>query len=177
MNRIGLSLAVSLGEAMNVDFGEVLDYLANDERTRYILLHVEKIRHARRFISALRSAARIKPVILLKSGNHVGDEMADPDAAELADQVFDAAVRRAGVVRVRDLGQLFHAARALASGFHPARQPAGHSQQRHRPGAHGGRQRPPPGHSATGAGPGHGYDAQAAAAARMEGPQPDRPGR
>lgn len=119
MNRIGLSLAVSLGEAMNVDFGEVLDYLANDERTRYILLHVEKIRHARRFISALRSAARIKPVILLKSGNHVGDEMADPDAAELADQVFDAAVRRAGVVRVRDLGQLFHAARALASGFHP----------------------------------------------------------
>lgn len=118
-NRIGLSLAVSLGEAMNVDFGDVLDYLANDERTRYILLHVEKIRHARRFISALRSAARIKPVILLKSGQHAGDDELEPDAAELADQVFDAAVRRAGVVRVRDLGQLFHAARALASGFHP----------------------------------------------------------
>ncbi len=118
-NRIGLSLAVSLGEAMNVDFGDVLDYLANDERTRYILLHVEKIRHARRFISALRSAARIKPVILLKSGQHAGDDELAPDAAELADQVFDAAVRRAGVVRVRDLGQLFHAARALAAGFHP----------------------------------------------------------
>ncbi len=118
-NRIGLSLAVSLGEAMNVDFGDVLDYLANDERTRYILLHVEKIRHARRFISALRSAARIKPVILLKSGQHAGDDELEPDAAELADQVFDAAVRRAGVVRVRDLGQLFHAARALAAGFHP----------------------------------------------------------
>lgn len=118
-NHIGLSLAVSLGEAMNVDFGDVLDYLAHDERTRYILLHVERIRHARRFISALRSAARLKPVILLKSGQHAGDDALAPDAAELADQVFDAAVRRAGVVRVRNLGQLFHAARALAAGFHP----------------------------------------------------------
>jgi acetyltransferase len=176
MNRIGLSLAVSLGEAMNVDFGEVLDYLANDERTRYILLHVEKIRHARRFISALRSAARIKPVILLKSGNHVGDEAADPDAAELADQVFDAAVRRAGVVVVRDLGQLFHAARALASGFHPrgsrlailsngtgpARMAADSARRLGIP--------LPALAPAT-------VTTLKPAAARMEGPQPDRPGR
>jgi acetyltransferase len=118
-NRVGMSLAVSLGEAMNIDFGDVLDYLANDDRTRYILLHVEKIRHARRFISALRSAARIKPVILLKSGHHAGEENAELDDLELSDQVFDAAVQRAGVVRVKDLSQLFHAARALASGFHP----------------------------------------------------------
>lgn len=119
MNRIGMSLAVSLGEAVNVDFGDVLDYLANDDRTRYILLHVEKIRHARRFISALRSAARIKPVILLKSGNHASDEDLEPEETELSDRVFDAAVQRAGVVRVKDLSQLFHAARALAAGFHP----------------------------------------------------------
>lgn len=119
MNRIGLSFAVSLGEAVNIDFGDVLDYLASDERTRYILLHVEKIRHARRFISALRSVARIKPVILLKSGNHAGDENLGLEEIELSDRIFDAAVQRAGVVRVKDLSQLFHAARALASGFHP----------------------------------------------------------
>lgn len=119
MNRIGLSFAVSLGEAVNVDFGDILDYLASDERTRYILLHVEKIRHARRFISALRSIARIKPVILLKSGNHAGDENLGHEESEMSDRIFDAAVQRAGVVRVKDLSQLFHAARALASGFHP----------------------------------------------------------
>lgn len=119
MNRIGMSFAVSLGEAMNVDFGDVLDFLANDDRTRYILLHVEKIRNARRFISALRSAARIKPVILLKSGNHESDKDLGPEETELSDHVFDAAVQRAGVVRVKDLSQLFHAARALAAGFHP----------------------------------------------------------
>ncbi|GAA3989137.1 GNAT family N-acetyltransferase [Comamonas faecalis] len=119
MSRVGISLAVSLGEAMNIDFGDVLDYLANDEHTRYILLHVEKIRHARRFISALRSAARIKPVIVLKSGNHASDDDLDGDAAALADQVFDAAVRRAGAVRVSNVSQLFHAARALAGGLHP----------------------------------------------------------
>ena len=119
MNRIGLSFAVSLGEAVHVDFGDILDYLASDERTRYILLHVEKIRHARRFISALRSVARIKPVILLKSGNHAGDENLGLEETDLSDRVFDAAVQRAGVVRVKDLSQLFHAARALASGFHP----------------------------------------------------------
>lgn len=121
MNRIGVSTVVSLGAAMDVDFGDLLDYLANDERTRYILLHVEKIRHARSFMSALRSAARVKPVILLKSGHHAGDEMTGDgeEALAMSDQVFEAAVRRAGVVRVRDLGQLFHAARALAAGFHP----------------------------------------------------------
>jgi len=119
MNRLGLSLAVSIGEVMDVDFGDVLDYLANDEYTRYILLHVERIRHARRFISALRSAARIKPVIVLKSGNHTGDDALDNDAAQLADQVFDAAVRRAGAVRVSNVSQLFHAARALAGRLHP----------------------------------------------------------
>lgn len=121
MNKIGVSSAVALGAAMDVDFGEILDYLVSDDRTRYILLHVERVRNARKFMSALRSAARVKPVILFKSGNHGVDQFMDSASGqvELDDEVFDAAVRRAGVVRVQSISQLFHAAQALASGFHP----------------------------------------------------------
>ena len=121
MNKIGVSSVVALGAAMDVDFGEILDYLVADDQTRYILLHVERVRHARKFMSALRSAARVKPVILLKSGNHGTDEAMESSSgqATLDDAVFDAAVRRAGVVRVHSISQLFHAAKALASGFHP----------------------------------------------------------
>ena len=70
MNKIGVSSAVALGAAMDVDFGEILDYLVADDQTRYILLHVERVRNARKFMSALRAVARVKPVILFKSGNH-----------------------------------------------------------------------------------------------------------
>ncbi len=112
-NRIGVSSVVSLGNALDIDFGEILDFLVHDERTRYILLHVERVRDARRFVSALRSAARSKPVILFKSSE------LDAQASETAAAVFDAAVRRAGVVRVRGINQLFHAAKALATGFKP----------------------------------------------------------
>ncbi|MDE2441854.1 MAG: CoA-binding protein, partial [Betaproteobacteria bacterium] len=121
LNKIGVSSAVALGAAMDVDFGEILDYLVSDDRTRYILLHVERVRNARKFMSALRSAARVKPVILFKSGNHGAEQFPDlvSGQTELDDEVFDAAVRRAGVVRVQSISQLFHAAQALASGFHP----------------------------------------------------------
>jgi len=114
LNRIGVSSVVSLGNALDIDFGEILDFMVHDERTRYILLHVERVRDARRFVSALRSAARSKPVILFKSS-----ELGAPAADATADAVFDAAVRRAGVVRVRGINQLFHAAKALATGFKP----------------------------------------------------------
>ena len=121
MNKIGVSSAVALGAAMDVDFGEILDYLVADDQTRYILLHVERVRNARKFMSALRSVARVKPVILFKSGNHGSDDLMESPSgqAEFDDDVFDAAVRRAGVVRVQSISQLFHAAKALASGFHP----------------------------------------------------------
>jgi len=115
MNRIGISSACALGNAADIDFGDILDYLVYDEQTRYILLHVERVRNARRFMSSLRSAARAKPIILLKSG-HAGEH---GGTQALDDAVFDAAIRRAGVVRVRAIGQLFHAAKALASGFRP----------------------------------------------------------
>src|SRR5690606_19476576 len=67
---IGFASVVSLGDAADVDFGELLDALARDQHTRSILLYVEGIRDARRFVSGLRAAARLKPVVVLKSGRH-----------------------------------------------------------------------------------------------------------
>lgn len=120
---LGFSSVISLGGTLDLDFGEVLDYLVHDERTRHILLYVERIRNARSFMSALRAAARIKPVILLKSGRHdfspTSTSTVESQRNDFSDPVFDAAVRRAGVVRVQNIDQLFHAAKALASGFRP----------------------------------------------------------
>ncbi len=117
-NKVGFSSVISLTSATDVDFGEILDYLVHDGRTRYILLYVDSIRNARHFMSALRSAARIKPIILLKAGRHEAGG-APAGTVSLSDAVFDAAVRRAGVVRVQNIGQLFFAAKALAAGFRP----------------------------------------------------------
>jgi acetyltransferase len=121
-NQVGFSSVISLGMTADVDFGEILDYLIYDSRTHYILMYVEGIRNARRFMSALRSAARIKPIILLKAGRHEAGAMATAThsgMAAVSDTVFEAAVRRAGVVRVQNVGQLFYAAKALASKFRP----------------------------------------------------------
>ncbi len=121
-NRVGFSCVVSLGSTADVDFGEILDYLIYDNRTHYILLYIEGIRNARRFMSSLRSAARIKPIILLKAGRHAAGSAAVQTHSGMiagSDVVFDAAVRRAGVVRVKNVGQLFYASKALASKFRP----------------------------------------------------------
>ncbi|HNL89532.1 MAG TPA: GNAT family N-acetyltransferase [Nitrospira sp.] len=121
-SRIGFSSVISLGVTVDVDFGEILDYLIYDDKTRYILMYVEGIRNARRFMSALRSAARIKPIILLKAGRHeLGAQaaVAHSGMAAVPDTVFDAALRRTGAVRVQNIGQLFYAAKALSSKFHP----------------------------------------------------------
>lgn len=121
-NRVGFSSVVSLGSTVDVDFGEILDYLIYDRSTQHILLYVEGIRNARRFMSSLRSAARIKPIILLKAGRHAAGSAAVQTHSGMvagSDSVFDAAVRRAGVVRVRSVGQLFNAAQALAAKFRP----------------------------------------------------------
>jgi len=121
-NQVGFSSVISLGGTADVDFGEILDYLVCDNRTHYILLYIEGIRNSRRFMSALRSAARIKPIILLKAGRHAaGSAAVKMHSGMLAgsDTVFDAAIRRAGVVRVKNVGQLFYASKALASKFCP----------------------------------------------------------
>src|SRR6266571_374139 len=69
-NKIGFSSVVSLGASTDIDFGEIVDYLANDPKTEHILLYIEGIRDARRFLSGLRAAARVKPVIVMKVGRH-----------------------------------------------------------------------------------------------------------
>ncbi|MEN8130819.1 MAG: bifunctional acetate--CoA ligase family protein/GNAT family N-acetyltransferase [Pseudomonadota bacterium] len=115
----GFSAVASLGATADVGFGDVLDYLAVDPETRSILLYVEGISDARSFISGLRVAARLKPVIVVKSGrNESGTRAAVSHTGALvgADHVFDAAIQRAGAVRVKSVSELFAAAQLLASG-------------------------------------------------------------
>ena len=122
ISDVGFSSVVSMGSSLDVDFGEILDYLISDVKTQSILLYIEGIRDARGFMSALRAAARIKPVILVKVGRHpAGSKAAMSHTASLvgSDDAFDAAVRRAGVVRVRSITELFSAAKALSCGFNP----------------------------------------------------------
>ena len=117
---IGFSTVVSMGGAADIDFGEVLDYLATDSKTTGILMYVEGIRDARRFLSGLKAAARLKPVILIKSGRHeagVKAAMSHTGAMVGGDDVFDAAIERAGVVRVYSITELFSAARVLANNY------------------------------------------------------------
>ena len=117
--EVGFTSVVSLGGAMDVDFGEILDFLVADEATDAILMYVEGIRDARGFLSALRAAARVKPVVALKVGRYTsGSRAASSHTGALvgSDAVFDAALRRAGSVRVRTYTQLFAAARVLATG-------------------------------------------------------------
>lgn len=121
-NGVGFSSVISLGGSVDVDFGEIIDYLVYDPRTEHILLYIEGVRHARRFVSALRAAARVKPVILIKAGRHPAGARASVShtgAMVGDDDVFDAVVRRAGVVRVATIGQLVAAAQALSEHFRP----------------------------------------------------------
>jgi acetyltransferase len=121
-NKVGFSNVVSLGSESDIDFGEVLDYMVSDPRTENIFLYIEGIKNARRFMSALRAAARCKPVLLIKVGKHPAGEKAvlsHTGALVGADDVFDAALRRAGVVRLANVGQMYAAASALFSHFRP----------------------------------------------------------
>lgn len=116
----GFSAVASLGATADVGFGDVLDYLALDPETRSILLYIEGVSDARAFISGLRVAARLKPVIVVKSGrSESGTRAAVSHTGALigSDDVFDAAIRRAGAVRVTTVSQLFAAAQTLASGI------------------------------------------------------------
>lgn len=118
--KIGFSSLISLGNGADVDFGDVLDYLATDINTKSILLYIEGIKNARRFMSGLRAAARTKPVIVIKGGiNKHGSRAALSHTGAIIgdDEVFDAALRRAGVVRVTTIDELFTAAEIL-SGKH-----------------------------------------------------------
>ncbi len=122
-NDVGFSSVVSLGDSADVDFGEILDFMVSDPKTQAILLYIEGIRDARSFMSALRAAARIKPVIVVKVGRHEAGgkaALSHTDALMVADDVFDAILSRAGAVRVQSIAQLFTSARALATGIRPS---------------------------------------------------------
>jgi acetyltransferase len=118
---IGFSSVLALGGALDIDFGELLDFLLLDPHTDGILLYLESLHDARRFLSVLRAAARTKPIIVLKAGR-TGARAEDPlDAAGAPspDKVFSAALQRAGTVRVETYTQLFAAARILSLGRIP----------------------------------------------------------
>lgn len=116
-NNVGFSHIVSLGDMADVDVADWLDLLAGDYRTRAIVMYLESIANPRKFMSAARAAARMKPVIAIKSGRH--EQAAEAAATHTgalsgADRVVDAALRRAGVLRVQGLGELFDAAEITA---------------------------------------------------------------
>ncbi len=121
-NGVGFSTVISLGAETDIDFGEALDFMVADTHTESIFLYIEGIRNARRFMSALRAAARCKPVLLIKVGRHPAGEQAirsHTGALIGADDVFDAALRRAGVVRLANVDQMYAAASALFAHFEP----------------------------------------------------------
>ena len=117
MNHIGFSAVVSTGIGADLDFGDYLDYLVADPLTKAILLYIEGITDSRRFMSSLRAAARIKPVIALKVGRHAAGaeaSMSHTGALVGSDVVFSSALSRSGVLRVESVSQLFAAAKVLS---------------------------------------------------------------
>ncbi|MES2901242.1 MAG: bifunctional acetate--CoA ligase family protein/GNAT family N-acetyltransferase [Pseudomonadota bacterium] len=114
---IGFSKFVSVGDSADIDFGDLLDYFASDPGTSAILMYVEDVRHARKFMSAARAAARSKPTLVLKAGRKAeGARAAASHTGALAgsDDVYDAAIRRAGMLRVLTTEDLFAAVETLA---------------------------------------------------------------
>jgi acetyltransferase len=113
---VGFSGIVSVGDQLDVDIADLLDYFALDPKTQAILLYIEAIKDARKFMSAARAAARIKPVVVVKSGRMAqGAKAAATHTGALAgsDAVYDAAFQRAGILRVSDLRELFDCAETL----------------------------------------------------------------
>jgi acetyltransferase len=120
---IGFSHLISVGDMADVDFGDLLDYLALDSGTRAILLYIEAVTNARKFMSAARAAARAKPVVVVKAGRfEAGKKAAHSHTGALAgsDAAYDAAFNRAGLLRVLDIDELFDAVETLALATPPS---------------------------------------------------------
>jgi acetyltransferase len=117
-SHIGFSTFVSVGAMVDIDFADLVDFLGEDPHTRSILIYMESVGHAKRFMSAARSFARNKPIIVLKPGRYrESAQAAVSHTGSLAgdDDVYEAAFKRAGVVRVHEVADLFNAAQALDS--------------------------------------------------------------
>jgi acetyltransferase len=116
--HIGFSLFASVGSMTDVDFADLIDFLGEDRYTRSILVYMESIGDARRFISAARSFARSKPIIVLKPGRYSESArvaLSHTGAMASDDELYEAAFRRVGVVRVHEVADLFHTAEVLDS--------------------------------------------------------------
>ena len=114
--NIGFSYVVSIGSMLDVDFGDLIDYLGNDPEVSSILLYVENITNTRKFMSAARSVSRVKPIVALKVGrNEAGARAARSHTGAMAgeDIVYDSAFKRAGIVRVDSLEDLFGCAELI----------------------------------------------------------------
>ena len=121
-HRVGFSHFVSIGSMIDVGFHDLIDYFGEDPGTHSILIYMESLTHARKFLSAARAFSRTKPIIVLKSGkSSEGAEAAKSHTGTLAgnDRVFDAAFERAGIVRVNTIEELFNSAEALAKQKRP----------------------------------------------------------
>ena len=115
--KVGFSSFISVGSMLDVDFGDLIDYFGMDMHTRSIVLYIESITHARKFMSAARSFSRAKPIIVIKAGRfQEGAKAAASHTGAMAgeDDIYDAAFRRAGVVRVKNISDLFNCSSILA---------------------------------------------------------------
>ena len=120
--KIGFSQFVSIGNSIDVEFGDLIDYFGEDEQTHCIILYIESIRDPRKFMTAARAFARKKPIIVYKAGRF-------PESAEVAashtgamaseDAVYDAAFQRAGLARVYEIGDIFSVAEMIGRGKFP----------------------------------------------------------
>jgi acetyltransferase len=118
VSHVGFSLFASLGSMVDVDFGDLIDFLGTDPATRSIILYVEGIGNAKKFMSAARGFARTKPIVVLKAGKYnTGAKAVQSHTGALAGdfEVYDAAFKRVGVVRVDEIGNLFNCASVLDS--------------------------------------------------------------
>ncbi len=115
--HVGFSAVASVGSLLDVDFGDLIDYFGTDPKTKSIVLYVESIKDAKKFMSAARGFARAKPIVVVKAGRfHESAEAAICHTGALCgeDAVYDAAFRRAGIVRVEAINDLFNCAETLA---------------------------------------------------------------
>jgi acetyltransferase len=119
---IGFSAVASLGNALDIDIGDMIDFLATDPYTDSIVLYIESIRNARKFMSAARAFTRTKPIVAYKAGRFAASAKAAAShtgAMVGEDIVYDAALARAGIVRVHEMSELFSCAEVLARGNLP----------------------------------------------------------
>jgi len=119
---VGFSAVVSTGSMIDVDFGDLIDYFGADAKTRSIVLYVESIKNARKFMSAARAFARTKPIVVVKAGRSKesgASTLSHSGSLGGEDAVYDSAFRRAGIVRVAAIVDLFNCAEALAMQSNP----------------------------------------------------------